>query len=142
MTAISDKSERGRGSPGRGHALDSATRAAGAMLMLSGPLSILMGAAGIAEDSLFATSNGYAYNFPLTAWGIIHLAIGVALSVAGLGLLAGKSWGRGAGVVTAGVSLITQFMFVPFYPAWAIPVMALDLLILFALTRSHIEAAR
>ncbi|MEU0859133.1 hypothetical protein ABZ352_27475 [Streptomyces griseofuscus] len=44
--------------------------------------------------------------------------------------------------MAAGISLITQFMFVPYYPAWAIPVMALDLLILFALTRSHIERTR
>ncbi|TXJ82142.1 hypothetical protein E2C11_09120 [Streptomyces lavendulae] len=112
------------------------------MLMLSGPLSILMGAAGIANDRLFTTSTGYAYTFGLTPWGVIHLVIGMVLVVAGFGLLAGMSWGRGLGVVAAGVSLITQFMFVPYYPAWAIPVMALDLLILFALTRAHIERAR
>ncbi|OIK26021.1 hypothetical protein VT52_018940 [Streptomyces malaysiense] len=112
------------------------------MLMLSGPLSILMGAAGIANDRLFVTSTGYAYNFGLTSWGIIHLIIGIVLVVAGFGLLAGMSWGRGLAMVAAGVSLITQFMFVPYYPGWAIPVMALDLLILFALTRSQMERAR
>ncbi|MFI1763369.1 hypothetical protein ACH41H_15170 [Streptomyces sp. NPDC020800] len=111
---------------------------AGAALMLSGPLSILMGASGIAQDTLFAASR-YAYRFDLTAWGWIHLVIGVALVVAGLGILTDQSWGRGAGAATAGISLITQFMFVPYYPAWAILVMTLDLLILFALTRSHIE---
>ncbi|MER6329937.1 DUF7144 family membrane protein [Streptomyces sp. NPDC001034] len=142
MAAISNKTQHGHGEAGGGPAVDSASLAAGAMLMLSGPLSILMGAAGIANDSLFAASTGYAYGFGLTAWGIIHLVIGLVLVVAAFGLLAGKSWGRGAGMVAAGVSLITQFMFVPYYPAWAIPVMALDLLILFALTRTHIEAAR
>jgi hypothetical protein len=45
--------------------------------------------------------------------------------------------GRGAGAAAAGISLITQFMFVPYYPAWAIPMMTLDLLIIFALTRVH-----
>ncbi|MGW4751219.1 DUF7144 family membrane protein [Streptomyces chartreusis] len=49
----------------------------------------------------------YAYRFDLTAWGWIH------------------------------ISLITQFMFVPYYPLWAIPVMTLDLLVIFALTRFH-----
>jgi hypothetical protein len=38
----------------------------------------------------------------------------------------------------AGISLITQFMFVPYYPAWSIPVMTLDLLIVIALTRFHV----
>ncbi|WP_449488818.1 DUF7144 family membrane protein [Streptomyces canus] len=40
----------------------------------------------------------------------------------------------------AGISLITQFMIVPYHPVWAIPVMTLDLLIIFALTRFHVAA--
>lgn len=105
-------------------------------MMLSGPLSILMGASGIASDSLFAVSR-YAYRFDLTAWGWIHILVGLALVIAGLGVVTNKTWGRGAGAAAAGVSLITQFMFVPYYPLWAIPVMTLDLLIIFALTRFH-----
>ncbi|KAB2973740.1 hypothetical protein F8R89_18105 [Streptomyces sp. SS1-1] len=42
--------------------------------------------------------------------------------------------GRGAGVAAAGISLITQLMFIPYYPLWALPMMALDLASLFALT--------
>ncbi|MEU9010450.1 hypothetical protein AB0D12_11800 [Streptomyces sp. NPDC048479] len=49
-----------------------------------------------------------------------------------------KSWGRGAAAAAAGISLITQFMFIPYYPAWAIFVMTLDLMIVFALTRFHV----
>ncbi|KQV99211.1 hypothetical protein ASD08_12120 [Streptomyces sp. Root369] len=105
--------------------------------MLSGPLSILMGASGIADDNLFAASR-YSYRFDLTAWGWIHLVVGLALVIAGLGVVTNKSWGRGVGVAAAGISLITQFMFVPYYPVWAIPVMTLDLLIIFALTRFHV----
>jgi hypothetical protein len=106
--------------------------------MLSGPLSILMGASGIAKDTVLASSSHYAYRFDLTTWGVIHLVVGVALVVAGLGVLTNKSWGRGAGAAVAGIGLITQFMFVPYYPAWAIPVMTLDLIIVFALTRFHV----
>ncbi|MGW1917264.1 DUF7144 family membrane protein [Streptomyces sp. NPDC002076] len=91
-------------------------------------------------SSLFVASR-YAYRFDLTSWGWIHLVMGVALVIAGLGVLAGRSWGRGAGVAVAAISLITQFMFVPYYPLWAIPVMTLDLLILLALTRVHIETS-
>ncbi|MEU9989511.1 hypothetical protein AB0E10_22480 [Streptomyces sp. NPDC048045] len=126
------------GGPDSSETIDRASLFAGAALMLSGPLSILMGASGIAQDTLFAASR-YAYRFDLTVWGWIHLVIGLALVVAGLGVLTHQSWGRGAAAAAAGISLITQFMFVPYYPAWAILVMTLDLLILFALTRSHIE---
>ncbi|MGW6159852.1 DUF7144 family membrane protein, partial [Streptomyces sp. NPDC055144] len=46
------------------------------------------------------------------------------------------TWGRGAGIAVAAISLITQFMFIPYYPAWAITIMALDLLIVWSLARS------
>ncbi|MEU6219826.1 hypothetical protein ABZ845_20260 [Streptomyces sp. NPDC047022] len=135
MAAIPDKARLG---PDSSEKINGASLFAGAALMLSGPLSILMGAAGIAQDSMFSASTQYAYRFGLTTWGVIHLVVGVVLVIAGLGILTYKSWGRGAGAAGAGISLITQFMFVPYYPAWAIPVMTLDLLILFALTRFHV----
>ncbi|MGI5511595.1 DUF7144 family membrane protein [Streptomyces sp. CA-106131] len=135
MAAIPDKARLG---PDSSEKINGASLFAGAALMLSGPLSILMGAAGIAQDTMFSASTQYAYRFDLTTWGVIHLVVGVALVIAGLGVLANKSWGRGAGAAVAGISLITQFMFVPYYPAWAIPVMTLDLVILFALTRFHV----
>ncbi|MFE2095915.1 MULTISPECIES: hypothetical protein [unclassified Streptomyces] len=133
MTTVPNRTQRG-------HAIIDASSFAGIMMMLSGPLSILMGAAGIAQDTLF-TASRYSYRFDLTAWGWIHLVLGVALVIAGLGVLTGQSWGRGAGVAVAAISLITQFMFVPYYPLWAIPMMTIDLLILFALTRVHIETS-
>ncbi|MEU1367464.1 hypothetical protein ABZ454_15135 [Streptomyces sp. NPDC005803] len=51
--------------------------------------------------------------------------------------MAGKSWGRAAGTALAGVSLITQFMFIPYYPVWSIIVMTLDLVIVWLLSRLH-----
>ncbi|MEU1194727.1 hypothetical protein ABZ446_00690 [Streptomyces sp. NPDC005813] len=137
MAAMPNQTRQGRGGPDSSETPSGASLFAGAMLLLSGPLSILMGASGIAQDTVFFASR-YAYRFDLTAWGWIHLVVGVALVIAGLGVLTNKSWGRGAGVVAAGISLITQFMFVPYYPAWSIPVMTLDLLIVFALTRFHV----
>ncbi|MGW8743977.1 DUF7144 family membrane protein [Streptomyces sp. NPDC055794] len=137
MTTIPGETRRGHGGPGDSERLSGASLFAGAAMMLSGPLSILMGASGIARDNLFAASQ-YAYRFDLTAWGWIHIVVGLALVIAGMGVVTNQSWGRGAGAVAAGISLITQFMFVPYYPLWAIPVMTLDLFIIFALTRFHV----
>ncbi|WP_306191027.1 hypothetical protein [Streptomyces sp. MK5] len=137
MTAVPDKAQRERG----GKTLSGASLAAGAMMTISGSFSILMGVSGIAQDSLFAASSRYTYWFDLTTWGVIHLVVGVLLVITGLAVLADTSLGRGAGAAVVAISLITQFMFVPHYPAWAIPMMTLDLLILFALTRFHIEAS-
>ncbi|MFI2640713.1 hypothetical protein [Streptomyces sp. NPDC018610] len=126
----------GQRGPGGAERIDGASMFAGAILMLSGPLSVLLGITGIAHDTLFSPP-GYVYRFDLTAWGWLHLVLGVALVAAGAGILAGKSWGRAAGIVLAGISLITQFMFVPYYPVWSIIVMTLDLVIVWALSRFH-----
>ncbi|MFE6286489.1 hypothetical protein [Streptomyces sp. NPDC057877] len=107
---------------------------AGWALELSGTLSVLLGVVGVTRDTLFSSPD-YTYDFSLTAWGWIHIVIGIALIAAGLGVLVGRSWGTGAGVALAAVSLITQFMFIPFYPLWSISVMTLDLLAIWTLAR-------
>ncbi|MGX1668798.1 DUF7144 family membrane protein [Streptomyces sp. NPDC055400] len=134
MAATPNKVPQGPQGTDSSEMITGATLFAVVTLLVSGPLSILLGVSGIASDTVFARSR-YAYRFDLTAWGWIHLVIGVALVVAGLGVAAGKSWGRGAGIAVAAISLITQFMFIPYYPAWAITVMALDLLIVWSLAR-------
>ncbi|GEC02411.1 hypothetical protein SSP24_00660 [Streptomyces spinoverrucosus] len=107
---------------------------AGWALELSGSLSILLGITGIARDTIFSAPR-YTYRFDLTTWGWLHLVIGIALVAAGLGVLLGKSWGTGAGVALGAVSLVTQFMFIPYYPLWSISVMTLDLLAIWTLSR-------
>jgi hypothetical protein len=108
---------------------------AGIGLVLSGVLSILQGIAGIARDRLFGTPLHYEYRFELTTWGWIHLVLGVALLAGGIALLRRVPWARPAGIALAAVSLIGQFMFIPYYPVWCIAVMILDLLVLWTLAR-------
>lgn len=107
----------------------------GVPLALSGVLSVLQGIAGIARDRLYGTPRRYEYRFDLTAWGWIHLVVGVALICVGVAVMRTAGWGRAAGVTAAAVSLVTQFMFIPYYPLWSISVMALDMIILWGLVR-------
>jgi len=107
---------------------------AGMMLGLSGTLSFIQGIAAVDHDTLFSTAP-YEYRFDLTSWGWIHLVVGVALMVASLGVLAHRSWGRGAGLGVGAVSLVSQFMFIPHYPLWSISVMVLDLVAIWTLSR-------
>lgn len=139
MAATPHKVRQGRDRYGSGEMISGLPLFAGATLMLSGPLSILLGVTGIAQDTLFSSPR-YVYRFDLTAWGWLHVVVGAGLVVAGMGVLLGRSWGRGVGITMGAVSLITQFMFIPYYPVWSIIVMTLDLLIVWALSRSLLEA--
>jgi uncharacterized membrane protein len=113
---------------------------AGLALELSGTLSFLQGITAVAHDAMYASPH-YEYRFELAAWGWIHLVVGVALMIAGLGVLAHKSWGRRAGLAVGSVSLISQFMFIPYFPLWSISVMVLDLVAIWTLTRFAFEEA-
>ena len=53
--------------------------------------------------------------------------------VVSIGILLRRSWGQVLGVVVVVVSMITNFAFLPQYPLWAITIIALDVLIAWAL---------
>ena len=73
------------------------------------------------------------YAFGFTVWGVIHLLVGLALLVIGIALLRGQTWGRVAGMFAAAVSAIINFVWLPYSPLWAIMVIAVDILIIWAL---------
>ena len=106
---------------------------AGVILVINGALGVLQGIAAIAKDTVYASGLHYVYKFNVTSWGWIHVVLGVALAVVGLSLMTGATWARWAGVLIASVSLTLQFMFLPYYPLWAIIVIALDFFVIWAL---------
>lgn len=123
----------GVGGGGRNPAATAGMLFAGVILVLSGALGVLQGIVAIAKDSLYAVGVNYVYKFDVTAWGWIHVVLGVALAVVGLSLMTGATWARWAGVFIAAVSLALQFMFLPYYPLWAVIVIALDFFVIWAL---------
>ncbi|MFC1408888.1 hypothetical protein ACEZCY_06275 [Streptacidiphilus sp. N1-12] len=106
---------------------------AAVVMAVSGILSILQGAAAVAHNAPYAGGLHYAYRFNVSAWGWIHLLSGVALVVISVFLLSGMLWARWAGVLFAATTMALQFIFLPYYPAWALTVIALDVVILWAL---------
>jgi hypothetical protein len=75
----------------------------------------------------------YTFEFDVTAWGWIHLLLGLVGLGTGIGILVGQTWARILGVFIAGVSTVSNFMFMPYYPFWSLAVIALDVLVIWAL---------
>ena len=73
--------------------------------------------------------------FDLTAWGWIMLIWGVVLMFAGSALLAGRSWARWFTIVVGSLNFIIQLGFVGSseYTLWALTVLAMNVLVLYAL---------
>ena len=106
---------------------------AGLMLVLTGVNQALAGLAGIIGDEIYFTVDDYVYDLDLTAWGWIHLVVGVVLLVAGFSVVRGKDWAKFTAIGLASLSLIANFLFVPYYPIWALTMVALNIAVIWAL---------
>lgn len=114
---------------------------AGVLMLVSGTLGVLVGIAGIVHNDVYAlerTLTGtYVYQFDVTAWGWIHLALGVVVAVAGYGVLLGAAWARVVGIVIASVYVIAQFLWLPYQPVWAVVGIGLGVFVIGSLCSVH-----
>ncbi|MFR9749953.1 hypothetical protein ACL02S_02835 [Nocardia sp. 004] len=107
--------------------------AAAVLLLTVGILSIFEGISAVAEDDLYLVGAEYIYKFDTTTWGWIHIVLGIFLVVAALGLLTGAMWARIIAICVAALSILGNFMWLPYYPAWSILVIALDVVVIWAI---------
>ena len=77
---------------------------AGVMLIIAGGFQAIQAVAAIVHDQYILVLPNYIYGFDLTAWGWIHLLVGLGLAVIGIFVLRGQTWARVAGMVLAGIS--------------------------------------
>jgi hypothetical protein len=106
---------------------------AGVVMIIGGAFQALEGLSGIVHDKYLVVAPSTIYAFDLTVWGVIHLLVGLALLAIGIALLRGQTWGRFAGMIVAAVSAILNFVWLPYSPLWAIIVIVVDVLIIWAL---------
>ncbi|MFJ4712999.1 hypothetical protein [Streptomyces sp. NPDC088785] len=106
---------------------------AGVLMLVSGVLGILNGIAGIAKDDVYGRIGDYTYSFNLTAWGWIHLIIGILVVLTGWGLLKGADWARGAGIGLAALYIVEYFMFLPYAPVWSVVSIGIGVFVVWSL---------
>ena len=106
---------------------------AGVMLTVVGVLQILQGIAAIAKDSVFAIGVKYAYQLDVTAWGWIHVLLGVVAVAVGIAIIAERTVGYLAGIAIASLGAVASFAFLPYQPLWSLILIAFDVLVIWAL---------
>lgn len=114
---------------------------AGVLLLTTSAFQALEGLAAVLEDEVFVRGLQYTYRFDVTTWGWIHLVVGALGIAIAIGILGGRTWGLLAGTVVAVLGALTQFMFLPYYPFWAALVIAMYVLVIWALGTRLTEAA-
>jgi len=115
---------------------------AGIMLLIVGSIDFFQGLVALFEDEYFVVTGSGFLVVDLTAWGWIMLIWGVLLVLAGLGLVAGQGWARWFAIVVVSVNFIAQLGFLgnSQTPLWSLTVMALNIIVLYALTARWSES--
>ena len=109
------------------------TSFAGIMLVTLAVFQIMQGIAAVANDKVYVRGLSYTYEFDVTAWGWIHIVVGAIALATGIGILAGQTWGRIAGICVAVVVAVSNFAFLPYYPLWSIVIIAFSGFVIWAL---------
>jgi hypothetical protein len=108
---------------------------AGTMLIMIGIFQVIAGLVALFNDEFFVLTENYTFDLDVSAWGWIHLVLGVALVLTGYFLYAGAPWAGVAALVLAVLVAIQNFFFIPYYPFWSIVVIALACWVIWSLTR-------
>lgn len=106
---------------------------AGVILIINGVFSGLQGLVALTgPDTYYLSTPGALFLFDAKGWGWWNLALGVFLILAAVALFSGAMWARVVAVVVAGLSAIVQLMLIPAQPWWSLIVIAIDVLIIYA----------
>ena len=133
MTQVSGSYDRGA-EPVSGWALGGISFAA-TMMIVIGIFQVIAGLAAIFDDGFYVVSENYVFDLDATAWGWIHLLIGLGMISVGFGLYARKAWAGIVALAVAMLSAVVNFFLIPYYPFWSLLVIGLDVWVIWALTR-------
>jgi hypothetical protein len=107
---------------------------AGAILLMVGVFQAIEGLVALLKDELYVVrSDGLVVSADYTAWGWTHLLIGILLVLVGVAVVLGQRWAQVTAMVLGALSAIVVFAFVPAYPLWSLTIIALDVLVIYAL---------
>ena len=115
---------------------------AGIVLILNGAFSALQGVVAlIGSNTYYVVVPGGLLLFDVTGWGWWNIVIGLLLVIVGISLLTGAGWARVVAIIIASLSALGQLLLLPAQPWWSVIVIAINVLVIYALTAHGREVA-
>ncbi|GAA4799673.1 hypothetical protein GCM10023200_40680 [Actinomycetospora chlora] len=120
--------------PRRSGAWEGWVRFGGVMMTIIGGFAVIEGLLAIFSPTYVTLTGAGVLLFDLTAWGWVHLILGILVLATGLALVgSAPGWARGLGIFLVAINTIVQFAFLPAYPLWSILLIVLDIVVIYAL---------
>src|SRR5918996_3152187 len=79
---------------------------AATIMTLIGVFQAIAGLVAIFNDEFYVVTRNYTFDLDVTAWGWIHLIVGLLVLATGVGLFARKTWAGVAGIMFAMLSAL------------------------------------
>ena len=108
---------------------------ASVLLLIAGIFDLIFGLAAVigpnttivlAEEGLFAVD--------VASWGWWHIIAGIALILTSFFLYRGATWARVLAIILVIINAVGQLSLISAQPFWSLAILAVDVLILYALT--------
>ena len=110
------------------------------MMVVIGVFGVIEGLAAILSPTYFVSATGTVFVLSWAAWGWVHLILGALVALVGTSLLGeAPGWARGAAIALVALSAIVHLIIIPVAPVWSIVVLALDVVVLYALVTTWSE---
>jgi len=104
------------------------------IMLVIGVVNVLEGVLTLIYRERVVLVQDRLYVVDLTGWGIAVLVFGAILIAVGIGLLSVKTWARIAAIVVVVLHAIAQIGWLGAYPVWSMLMLAMDVVVLYALT--------
>lgn len=108
---------------------------AAVLLIISGIINIFHGLqALIGPDTAYFLGEAGLFSLDIEAWGWFHLILGALILLVGFALWGGATWARVIAVILVALNAIAQLTLIAAQPWLSLTVLALDILVIYALT--------
>jgi hypothetical protein len=108
---------------------------AGWLMVVIGSLDFFEGLIAVIRGKYYVLTPSQIVVFDLRTWGWITLFWGIIVALAGFGLLSRAGWARWFTIAVVSLNVLGQLGFVGSsqYPLWALTIVALSIVVLYAL---------
>jgi hypothetical protein len=112
------------------------------MMMIIGAIDFFEGLIAVIRKSYYSFSGNGLIIFNVTTWGWLAMISGVVLFLVGLSLAGGAGWARWVAIIVIAANLLGQLGWLgnSSTPIWTLTVVALQIIVLFALTARWSDA--
>lgn len=107
---------------------------AGVMMVVLGFFHVIQGITALVNSGYYVvTESDLVVQINFTAWGWVHLGVGIVVLLAGIAVMSGQMWARVVGIAFAVLSAIVNIGFLAAFPLLSAIIIAVDVVVIYAL---------